>query len=67
MFFHGNAHAVPSQLPPAQAFGVPDPEQGCRVEGVLFLSPKRLRRTPEDAAQEVLVAGAGFEPATCGL
>jgi DNA invertase Pin-like site-specific DNA recombinase len=42
---------------------LPDAEQGYRVEGVFVLSPKRLRRTPEDAAQEVLVAGAGTVPA----
>jgi hypothetical protein len=48
---------------------LPDAERGYRVEGVFVLSPKRLRRAPGggDAAQEVLVAGAGFEPATCGL
>jgi hypothetical protein len=46
---------------------LPDAERGYRVKGVFVLSPKQLRRTPEDAAQQVLVAGAGFEPATCGL
>ncbi len=37
----------------------PHAERGYRVEGAFVLSPKRLRRTPEDAAQQVLIAGAG--------
>jgi hypothetical protein len=39
---------------------LPDAEQDYRVEGVFVLSPKQLRRTPEDAAQQVLVAGARY-------
>ena len=33
-------------------------ERGYRAKGVFVESPKQLRRTPEDAAQQVLVAGA---------
>ena len=46
---------------------LPDAERGYRVEGVFVLSPKRLRRTPEDAAQQVLVAGAGSVPYRRGV
>ena len=35
-------------------------ERGYRAKGVFVESPKQLRRTPEDAAQQVLVAGARF-------